>query len=108
MQLSHLVSELGLLRLTLMLKRWKVSQLLIKYRQTRFKQQEINWVLRYTNAFILFRRKENILNSEHNLSIYVFRKRMTKLTVIITEGYQFYQLQNKFYPTFFSQGQLHT
>jgi hypothetical protein len=48
--------------------------------------------------------KEELLISERSLLLYMFTKKVIKLTVIITIGYHCYQLHIKFYPISFSQG----
>jgi hypothetical protein len=60
-------------------------------------------ILSFTNLLILFGIRKNCHGSGRNLLLYVFVKRVVKLTIVILEGYHYYQLNTKFYPSFFSQ-----
>jgi hypothetical protein len=44
--------------------------------------------------------KESVILPTSN----IFIKRTMKLTVVIVEGYSWYQLHTKFYPAYFSEG----
>jgi hypothetical protein len=47
--------------------------------------------------------RKNYYSNGRNLLLYLFIKRVIKLTVVITEECHYYQLHTKFYPVFFSQ-----
>jgi hypothetical protein len=57
-----------------------------------------------TNLLILFGIRKNSHSSGRNLLLYLFIKRVIKLTVVITEGYHCYQLHTKLYLIFLSLG----
>jgi hypothetical protein len=48
------------------------------------------------NSYILFGIKKSCLISGRSLLLYQFTKRVINLTVIIIEGYHYYQLHTKF------------
>jgi hypothetical protein len=80
------------------LKRYKY-QVVIKFRQNRFKQVVKQCGLRFMNSLILFGIRKNCLSSGRSLLLFQFARRAIKFMVlIIIKEYQCYQL----YTTFFS------
>jgi hypothetical protein len=63
-----------------------------------------NYVLRYTDLFVLYEMRRNCHSSGKNVLLYQFIERVIRLIVIIMEESPSYQLSTKFYPTFFWPG----
>jgi len=74
----------------------------MKLRQNCNKQEVIHYVLRFINLLILFEKK-NCRNNGKNVSLYLFIKRVIKLTVVVVQGYHFYQVRTKPNAIFLSQ-----
>jgi len=101
--------NLILSRITLTLKTWKViyHQVLIKFRQNWSKQEVVRYVLWSTNLLILTGIWKICHSSGRNLLLYLLKRKVIKVTILIIKGYWCYQVQTKFYPVFFSQDWLH-
>jgi hypothetical protein len=69
------------------------GQVVIKFRQNWSKPEGIHYVLRSTNLLIIFEIRKNCQSSGRNLLLYLFIRRVIKLTVVITGEYHCYQLQ---------------
>jgi hypothetical protein len=66
-----------------------------------------HYSVRSTNSLILFGIRKKCLISGRSLLLYLFTRRIIKLTVVIIVGYHCHQLHTKFYPISFSQGEVH-
>jgi hypothetical protein len=88
-------------------KRDTNQQVLIKSQQNLLKQWIGQFTVRTVDIRIMFGIRKNCLRSGRSRSLYLFIRRATKQTVIITEAYHFRQLHTKFYPTSCCRGDLH-
>jgi hypothetical protein len=59
-------------------------------------------MLRFIKSLILFGIRKNCRSSGRSLLLHLFTRRVTKLTVVVTDAYHCYQLHMKVYPISFS------
>jgi hypothetical protein len=85
------------------LKRYKAPAIDQILAQKFSKQEAIHCILKSTNLLILFGIRKNYYSSRRILLLYLFIKRVIKLTGVIREGYHCYQLHTEFYLVFLSQ-----
>jgi hypothetical protein len=98
-QLSRWYMILALVQLKFLLQIWKRKnrQLVIKFRQNRFKQGVKYYCLKSINLLILFGIRNNS-PIKGNLLFYQFTGRVMKLTVVIIVRYRCYQFHTKIFP----------
>jgi hypothetical protein len=98
-QLSRLYLMIVLLRLKILLHSWDGInlQVVIKFLQKRLKQEVKYYGLKSINSVILFGIRTDCLSSGTSLLLCQFTRRVIELTVIIIEGYHYYQLHIRFY-----------
>jgi len=65
------------------------------------------FALRSINISVLLGIKRNCLSSGKSRSLYLFKRKVIKQTVVNRGEYQFRQLHTKFYPTSCCQGYFH-
>jgi hypothetical protein len=71
------------------------NQVLIKFQQNSSEQDAIHYVLRSRNLLILFGIRKNC-HCGSNPSLYLFLNCVIKLTVVIIEGYHYFQRRGPF------------